>query len=60
MMYSKRIVLAATAVFAVTNSWGSGYQGQVTVTNDTSTPITSWRVEFDLPSSTSIITRVAV
>ncbi|MEK8105035.1 cellulase family glycosylhydrolase [Micromonospora sp. M12] len=45
---------AATAVFSVTNNWGSGYQGQVTVTNDTSTPITSWRVEFDLPSSTSV------
>ncbi|MCG5468213.1 cellulase family glycosylhydrolase [Micromonospora sp. LAH09] len=45
---------AATAVFAVTNSWGSGYQGQVTVTNDTSAPITSWRVEFDLPSSSTV------
>lgn len=45
---------AATAVFSVTNNWGSGYQGQVTVTNDTSTPITSWRVEFELPSSASV------
>ncbi|MET7710448.1 cellulase family glycosylhydrolase [Micromonospora sp. NPDC005413] len=45
---------AATAVFSVTNSWGSGYQGQVTVTNNTSTQITSWRVEFDLPSSSSV------
>ncbi|MCZ7374773.1 cellulase family glycosylhydrolase [Micromonospora sp. WMMC250] len=45
---------AATAVFSVTNSWGNGYQGQVTVTNDTSTQITGWRVEFDLPSSSSV------
>ncbi|MGW5557139.1 cellulase family glycosylhydrolase [Micromonospora sp. NPDC003944] len=45
---------AATAVFSVTNNWGNGYQGQVTVTNDTSTPITSWRVEFDLPSSSTV------
>ncbi|MFE9188220.1 cellulase family glycosylhydrolase [Micromonospora sp. NPDC007208] len=45
---------AATAVFAVTNNWGNGYQGQVTVTNDTSAPITSWRVEFDLPSSSTV------
>ncbi|MEU1245659.1 cellulase family glycosylhydrolase [Micromonospora arida] len=45
---------AATAVFSVTNNWGNGYQGQVTVTNDTSAPITSWRVEFDLPSSSTI------
>ncbi|RLP97921.1 cellulose binding domain-containing protein, partial [Micromonospora sp. CV4] len=45
---------AATAVFSVTNNWGSGYQGQVTVTNNTSAQITSWRVEFDLPSSSSV------
>ncbi|WP_328653855.1 cellulase family glycosylhydrolase [Micromonospora sp. NBC_00330] len=45
---------AATAVFSVTNNWGNGYQGQVTVTNDTSAPITSWRVEFDLPSSSTV------
>ncbi|MFG1765292.1 cellulase family glycosylhydrolase [Micromonospora parva] len=45
---------AATAVFSVTNNWGNGYQGQVTVTNDTSAPISSWRVEFDLPSSSTI------
>ncbi|MFG1893593.1 cellulase family glycosylhydrolase [Micromonospora zamorensis] len=45
---------AATAVFAVTNNWGNGYQGQITVTNDTSAQITSWRVEFDLPSSSTV------
>ncbi|MEV4385535.1 cellulase family glycosylhydrolase [Micromonospora sp. NPDC049580] len=45
---------AATVVFSVTNNWGSGYQGQVTVTNDTSAPISSWRVEFDLPAGSSI------
>ncbi|RQW97087.1 cellulose binding domain-containing protein, partial [Micromonospora inaquosa] len=45
---------AAIAVFSVTNNWANGYQGQVTVTNDTSAPITSWRVEFDLPSSSTI------
>ncbi|MCG5446532.1 cellulase family glycosylhydrolase [Micromonospora sp. NIE79] len=45
---------AATAVFSVTNNWGNGYQGQVTVTNDTSAPITSWRVEFDLPSPSTV------
>ncbi|MFE9913970.1 cellulase family glycosylhydrolase [Micromonospora sp. NPDC005553] len=45
---------AASAVFSVTNKWGNGYQGQVTVTNNTSAQITSWRVEFDLPAGTSI------
>lgn len=45
---------AATAAFSVVNSWGGGYQGQFTVRNDTSTQITSWQVEFDLPSGTTI------
>ncbi|MET7817465.1 cellulase family glycosylhydrolase [Micromonospora zamorensis] len=45
---------AATAVFSVTNNWGNGYQGQITVTNGTSAQITSWRVEFDLPSSSTV------
>ncbi|MEV4119931.1 cellulase family glycosylhydrolase [Micromonospora sp. NPDC049645] len=45
---------AATAVFSVTNNWGSGYQGQFTVTNDTSAQITGWRVEFDLPAGSTV------
>ena len=45
---------AATAAFAVVNNWGSGYQGQFTVTNNTSAQTTSWRVEFDLPSGANL------
>lgn len=45
---------AATAAFTVVNSWGSGYQGEFTVRNDTSTQLTSWRVEFELPSGSTI------
>jgi endoglucanase len=45
---------AATAAFTVTNSWDNGYQGQMTITNDSSSQITSWRVEFDLPSGTTV------
>lgn len=45
---------AATAAFSIVNNWGSGYQGQFTVANNTSTQITSWRVEFDLPSGSTV------
>jgi chitinase len=42
------------AAFAKVSDWGSGWEGRFTVTNGGSTPITSWRVEFDLPSGTSM------
>jgi endoglucanase len=45
---------AATAAFTIVNNWGSGYQGQFTVTNSTSAQVTSWRVEFDLPAGSTI------
>lgn len=45
---------AAVAAFSIVNNWGSGYQGNFTVTNNTTTPMTSWRVEFELPSGSSI------
>jgi len=45
---------AATAAFVRTASWGSGYEARFTVTNNTSSTITSWDVAFDLPSGTSV------
>ena len=42
------------ATFAKVSDWGSGWEGRITVTNGGTTPITSWRVEFDLPAGTSI------
>ncbi len=42
------------AVFTKVSDWGSGWEGRVTVTNGGSTPITGWRVEFDLPAGTTI------
>lgn len=42
-----------TATFTRIASWGSGYQGEYALLNQGSR-ITSWRVEFDLPSGTSI------
>ena len=46
--------LAATASFTTVGSWPTGYVATMTVHNDTSTTMTSWRVEFDLPSGTTI------
>lgn len=45
---------AAAAAFSKVNDWGAGYQGRFTVTNTSSSAITSWRVEFDLPAGSSI------
>ena len=46
---------AQTADLALINSWNSGYQSEVTVTNDTSSTITSWRVQLTLPAGTTIV-----
>jgi chitinase len=43
-----------TATFAKTTDWGSGWQGQYTITNGATSAISSWKVEFDLPSGTSV------
>ncbi|BCB87145.1 cellulose binding domain-containing protein [Phytohabitans suffuscus] len=45
---------AATATFARTSSWGTGYEAKFTVTNNTSTTITGWNVQFDLPSGSAM------
>lgn len=39
-----------TAVFTKTSDWGTGYEGRVTITG----PVSGWRVQFDLPTSTTI------
>ncbi|MEV5709152.1 cellulose binding domain-containing protein [Actinoallomurus sp. NPDC052274] len=43
-----------TATFAKTSDWGSGYQGQFTVTNNGSSAVSGWTVAFDLPSGSSV------
>jgi hypothetical protein len=45
---------AATATFARTASWETGYEARFTVTNNTSTTITSWNVQFDFPAGTAM------
>ncbi|GAA3342389.1 cellulase family glycosylhydrolase [Amorphoplanes nipponensis] len=46
---------AETAAFTVTNSWSTGYEASVVVKNDTSSTISTWRVELTLPAGTSVV-----
>ncbi|EPD63833.1 cellulose binding domain-containing protein [Streptomyces sp. HGB0020] len=43
-----------SAAFAKTSTWEAGYQGSYTVTNGGSTSLSSWSVEFDLPSGSTV------
>ena len=45
---------AVTASCAKTQDWGTGFGGSCTITNGTGAAISSWKLEFDLPSGTSI------
>ncbi|WP_306209953.1 beta-1,3-glucanase family protein [Actinoplanes sp. RD1] len=45
---------ATTAVFTKTSDWGTGWQGDVTITNGASSAMSSWKVEFDLPAGATI------
>jgi hypothetical protein len=43
-----------TAAFTKTSEWASGYEAKYTITNGGSSALTSWTVEFTLPSGQSI------
>jgi chitinase len=42
-----------TAAFTKVQDWGTGWEGKYTITNGP-TAITTWRLEFDLPTGTTI------
>ncbi|MFE3316312.1 cellulose binding domain-containing protein, partial [Embleya sp. NPDC059213] len=44
----------ATATFAKTSDWGSGFQAEWTIKNTGTTAITSWTVEWDFPTGTNL------
>ncbi|MER7840543.1 glycoside hydrolase family 18 chitinase [Streptomyces sp. NPDC096040] len=44
----------ATATYTKTQDWGTGFGGQWTVKNTGTTSISSWTVEWDFPSGTSV------
>ncbi len=41
--------------FAVVNDWGSGFQGQITITNNQAAPLTNWTLGFDFDHAISNI-----
>jgi chitinase len=45
---------AATATYAKTQDWGSGFEGKWTVKNTGTTSISSWNVEWDFPTGTKV------
>jgi hypothetical protein len=45
---------ATTASFSTTSTWDTGYEGKYTIANSGPAAITGWRVEFDLPASTTV------
>ncbi|MFJ3638456.1 glycosyl hydrolase family 18 protein [Streptomyces sp. NPDC090108] len=44
----------ATATYAKTQDWGTGFEGKWTVKNTGSAAISSWTIEWDFPSGTSV------
>ncbi|GII91471.1 glycosyl hydrolase family 18 protein [Sinosporangium siamense] len=45
---------APTATFTKQGDWGSGWQGSYTIRNNGTAPMTSWKVEFDLPAPIAV------
>ncbi|GAA4316274.1 glycosyl hydrolase family 18 protein [Actinomadura luteofluorescens] len=45
---------AVTATCKKTSDWGTGFDGNCTITNGTGAAISSWKLEADLPSGTSV------
>jgi hypothetical protein len=45
---------AATATLRTVSDWGSGWQDEVVVSNAGTSAMTSWKVEFDLPSGATV------
>ncbi|GAA4900384.1 glycosyl hydrolase family 18 protein [Streptomyces coeruleoprunus] len=45
---------SATATYTKVSDWGSGFEGKWTVKNTGTTTLSSWTVEWDFPSGTSV------
>ena len=45
---------SATATYVKSQDWGTGFEGKWTVKNTGTTSLSSWTVEWDFPSGTSV------
>jgi len=43
-----------TATFTKTGDWGTGFEARFTVANNGSSALSSWRIEFDMPSGSAV------
>ncbi|ONI83593.1 chitinase [Saccharothrix sp. ALI-22-I] len=43
-----------SATFGKSSDWGTGYEGKYTISNGSTSALTSWTVEFDLPAGHKI------
>ena len=43
-----------TAAFTKVSDWGSGFEGKVTVTNGTTSSLSTWSVALDFPSGYTV------
>jgi hypothetical protein len=51
---SPALAAGVSATFSKDSDWGTGYQARYTIVNGTGAPITSWRVQFDLPGTATM------
>ncbi len=45
---------SVTTSFTRVQDWGTGHETRVTITNGSDASVSTWRIEFDLPSGTTI------
>ncbi|KZS85727.1 putative bifunctional chitinase/lysozyme [Mycobacterium persicum] len=45
---------AYTAAFAKISDWGNGFNGNFTITNPGPTPLSDWKLEFDMPAGQTL------
>lgn len=45
---------SVTVGFTASSDWGTGHEVRVTIANGTDAPVSTWRIEFDLPAGTTI------
>ena len=60
LMFLTNVAAWAGATMRVTNDWGSGFQAEVEVTNDTGRALSDWRLDFTMVPQISSIWNGAV
>ncbi|XTZ18377.1 glycosyl hydrolase family 18 protein [Micromonospora echinospora] len=45
---------SVTTTFTKASDWGTGHETRVTITNGSDATVSTWRIEFELPSGTSV------